>query len=96
MMLWKKAKVPVQKKSNCLKKLSKLYELFRNVQKNQGKAFNAARENNFMKKTICLFDIACTDVLETISDGKKKFYLNHKFETIKSSIMEVTSEGIFI
>lgn len=48
------------------------------MKRNEGQKFNLTREETFSAKLKTLFDIAHADILETVDEVRKEFYLNQK------------------
>ncbi|KYM93405.1 hypothetical protein ALC62_15995 [Cyphomyrmex costatus] len=79
-LFWNKANIPTQQYVRCCKKLQKLYEDYRGVQKKAGKYYNKQKEDNFSRDLTLLFDIAHGDVFEKISEKGKAFLVDQRLE----------------
>ncbi|KAE9523392.1 hypothetical protein AGLY_015944 [Aphis glycines] len=78
LIYWKKARIPNQDRDNCAKKLKKLYEDLRSLEKNKTKIGNLyrLREKQFEETLDDLFDIAHSNAMNTIKiDEDKEFLL---------------------
>jgi len=78
LIYWKKARIPTQDRDNCAKKLKKLYEELRSLEKNKTKIGNLyqVREKQFEETLDDLFDIAHSNAMNTIKiDEDKEFLL---------------------
>lgn len=61
-IFWQKAQLPTKQDYNCVTKLEKLYNEWRNIQRHKTRPTNAAREQTFISDMDNLFDIAHEDV----------------------------------
>ncbi|KAL4085212.1 hypothetical protein QTP88_027071 [Uroleucon formosanum] len=78
LIYWKKARIPNQDRDNCAKKLKKLYEDLRSLEKNKTKIGNLhrLREKQFEETLDDLFDIAHSNAMNIIKiDEDKEFLL---------------------
>lgn len=72
-VFWNKARISVQKKSDCIDKVEKLHEEWRKIQKNKDRLSNKTREINFNLELDELFDIASANVFENLNQMQKEF-----------------------
>lgn len=77
LIYWKKARIPNQDRDNCAKKLKKLYEHLRNLEKNKTKfgIIYRARERQFEETLDDLFDIAHSNAMNIIKIEEDKEFL---------------------
>lgn len=64
----------------CIKKLQKLHDEYRNVHKNAGVSSNQQKEQEFSIKLESLFDIAHGRVFEMVSNDIKNFLIDQRSE----------------
>ena len=76
LIFWEKVNIPTQKFERYCKKLKKLYEEYRSVQKNMGVPSNIDHEKDFTAKLNLLFNVAHGDVFHNITDKQKGFLLD--------------------
>jgi hypothetical protein len=80
-IFWQKARIPTREVRNCVPQLEKLYNKWKNLQKNSSRRTNTQikNENEF---TLCfdeLFDIAHADALDIMTiDLDKQFLLSQR------------------
>lgn len=77
LIFWKKARIPTQDKAHCVKKLKKLYETLRNLEKSNKKTSEQCRkkERDFDESLDNLFDIAHAEALNIIKIEEDKQFL---------------------
>ena len=80
LIYWKKARIPNQDRDNCAKKLKKLYEDLRSLEKNKTKIGNLyrLREKQFEETLDDLFDIAHSNAMNTIKIDEDKQLISYK------------------
>lgn len=80
-IFWEKARIPTRAVQHCVNKLVKMYDNWRNLQKNAkitGKIYRK-KENEFISILDSLFDIAHSDALNIIKiDVDKQFLINQR------------------
>lgn len=78
LIYWKKARIPNQDRDNCAKKLKKLYEELRNLEKNKTKIGNLyrLRKRQFEETLDDLFDIAHSNAMNLIKIDEDKEFLS--------------------
>lgn len=80
-IFWEKARIPTRAVQHCVNKLIKMYESWRNLQKNAkitGEIYRK-KENEFIVILDSLFDIAHSDALNIIKiDVDKEFLINQR------------------
>ncbi|KAL4127287.1 hypothetical protein QTP88_011464 [Uroleucon formosanum] len=93
LIYWKKARIPNQDRDNCAKKLKKLYEDLRSLEKNKTKIGNLyrLREKQFEETLDDLFDIAHSNV-----PLEQKLGRNVLFLACRHHIFEITLQAVFI
>lgn len=109
-IFWEKARIPTRAVQHCVNKLIKMYENWRNLQKNAkitGEIYRK-KENEFIVILDSLFDIAHSDALNIIKiDVYKEFLINQRLpgrpgclscvdkkETIKENRREIVDSQI--
>lgn len=78
LQFWEKAKIPTLAEKNCIKKLEKLYEEWKSLQKNKNSPYGKHRRNEkeFSEKIEnYIFDIAAPDALETMKIQEDRDFL---------------------
>lgn len=77
LIFWKKARIPTQDRSDCIKKCKKLYESLRMLGKHKTRASISCRrkEKEFEENLNNLFDIAHANALNIIKIHKDKEFL---------------------
>lgn len=77
-LFWEKAKIPTRHFKDCVAKIEKLYEEWRNLQKSASRSNSKAQNKKIdtFKSTLDdLFDIAHQDALKNITEEDKQFLL---------------------
>ncbi|XP_050499022.1 uncharacterized protein LOC126879795 [Diabrotica virgifera virgifera] len=76
-VFWKKARIPVQNRSNCILKLKSLYDNVRNLEKSKNRDTERQREkeNDFKEALDNLFDIATLNALNEIKIAEDREFL---------------------
>lgn len=79
---WEKARIPTKSLPNCVKKLVKLYQVWRELQKNATKTQEVfeQRRQEFLAELNNLFDIAHADALQLIKINEDKIFLQRQRE----------------
>ena len=82
LVFWKKARIPTKSTSSCVKKLTALYQVWRNLQKNSKRTQEhfKKREQDFSKSMDNLFDIAQADAMQLIKNEEDKIFLQRQRE----------------
>lgn len=82
LIFWEKARIPTKALPHCIKKLVKLYELWKDLQKNSKKTQDIfkRREEEFQSDLDNLFDLAHADALAKIKIEEDKMFLLHQRE----------------
>lgn len=77
LIFWKKARIPTKDKSDCVKKIKKLYETWRKLEKSCKRLSETqkSKEKLFEKNMNNLFDIAHINALNLISIEEDKEFL---------------------
>ncbi|KAF2890597.1 hypothetical protein ILUMI_15575 [Ignelater luminosus] len=77
LICWEKARIPTKHRSDCVKKLKKLYETWRNLEKSCKRLSNTqkSKEKIFEGNMNNLFDIAHANALSLISIEEDKEFL---------------------
>lgn len=77
MIFWKKARIPTHDNSYCIKKLKKLYEEWRKLEKNKTRTtkIQKTHEIEFEEQLDNLFDISHADALNLIKIEEDKQFL---------------------
>ena len=75
---WDKAKIPIITRTNCVAKIDRLYNEYRQLQKKTNKVCIKEIENDFDLRLNMLFDIAAKDVLEKLDETSKIFLLGQR------------------
>lgn len=77
LIFWKKARIPTQDRSDCIKKCKKLYENFKKLGKHKTRASISCRqkEKEFEDSLNNLFDIAHANALDIIKINEDKEFL---------------------
>lgn len=77
LIFWKKARIPTQDRSDCIKKCKKLYETLRNLEKHKTRQSESCRqkERQFEEGLNDLFDIAHANALNIITIKEDKEFL---------------------
>ncbi|KAF2902851.1 hypothetical protein ILUMI_03334, partial [Ignelater luminosus] len=77
LIFWKKARIPTKHRSDCVKKLKKLYETWRNLEKSCKRLSDTqkSKEKIFGENMNNLFDIAHANALSLISIDEDKEFL---------------------
>lgn len=75
---WILAGIFILDDKRCVQKLQKLYDEYRNLNKNAGMPFNQKREQEFSIKLQSLFDIAHSKVFEMVNDEIKNFLIDQR------------------
>ncbi|KAL7297107.1 hypothetical protein TKK_0009529 [Trichogramma kaykai] len=90
---WDKAGLYIQKEQNCISKIEKLYDTWRNIQKSQHKTSTANKEKiaNFEKILENLFDVSAINIFDMIDEKRKEFLLNQRKDGIEGSIKNIAS-----
>ena len=76
-IFWKKARIPTHDNSDCIKKLKKLYEEWRKLDKNKTRTteLQKTHENKFEEQLDNLFDISHANALNLIKIEEDKQFL---------------------
>lgn len=82
-LFWEKAKIPTLRKDKCVAKLLKYYEDWRNLQKSKGQKFNEQNEFDFSTLLRTLFDISHANVMKTIDEDQKDFFMDQLDKRIR-------------
>lgn len=79
-MFWKKARIPIQDRSDCVKKIKKLYDEWAKLDKNKKRNTNTQKEimTTFEDNLNDLFDIAHSNALNIIKIHEDKLFLTKK------------------
>lgn len=92
MIFWEKARIPTRAIQHCVNKLIKMYDNWRNLQKNVkviGEIYRK-KENEFIVMLDSLFDIAHSDALNIMKiDEDKKFLINQRLPGRSGSLSGV-------
>lgn len=77
LIFWKKARIPTQDRSDCIKKCKKLYETWRALEKHKKRESESCRKNEktFRESLNDLFDIAHANALDRIKIEEDKTFL---------------------
>ncbi|KAK7863155.1 hypothetical protein R5R35_012769 [Gryllus longicercus] len=75
---WQKAQIPIQGQYRCLRKMFKLHNEYRSLQKDLNKPGHKERENLFQQNLEVIFDIATSNVLETVTEELKQFLMDQR------------------
>lgn len=77
LIFWKKARIPTHDSSDCIKKLKKVYEDWRKLDKNKTRNTETqkAHENKFKEQLEDLFDISHADALNLIKINEDRQFL---------------------
>ncbi|KAF2886056.1 hypothetical protein ILUMI_20115 [Ignelater luminosus] len=77
LIFWKKARIPTKHRSDCVKKLKKLYETWRNLEKSCKRLSDTqkSKENIFEVNMNNLFDIAHANAVSLISIEEDQEFL---------------------
>uniref|UniRef100_A0A034W7V1 Uncharacterized protein n=1 Tax=Bactrocera dorsalis TaxID=27457 RepID=A0A034W7V1_BACDO len=77
LIFWEKARLPTKEKHHCTKKLHKLYDVWRFLQKNNKKSVDSYREKEkaFVKNLDNLFDVAHADVMKLVKIEEDRLFL---------------------
>lgn len=98
LIFWKKARIPTQDRLNCIRKLKKMYEALRSLeksktrnsdlQKNKEKEFEDALDN--------LFDIAHANAMNLIKIEEDKEFLRLQREKGRTGCMLGTDKNLYL
>lgn len=82
LQFWNRARLPSLSEDNCFKKLKKLYDDLRNVQKNSKSKYETCQQkvNSFKADLDMLFDVAHLEALQLITDEEDKQFLLKQLE----------------
>lgn len=80
LLFWDKGKIPTRQSNHCVKKLEKLYDEWRKLQKNANRpsASQNKKEEAFKSALDDLFDVAHQDALQDICEEDKQFLLQQR------------------
>lgn len=92
-IFWKKANIPTKDNHNSVKKLEKLYDMLRQLQKNKNRNLKSQRikEENFKNGLNDLFDIAHADAMNLVGTEENKEFLRSQRKKGRVGYMQ----GIF-
>lgn len=81
-IFWEKARIPTRSLPNNVKKLVKLYEVWRDLQKNSSKTqeLHERRRHKFARELDSLFDIAHANAYEIMKIEEDKLFLQRQRE----------------
>lgn len=76
-IFWEKARIPIREKQHCIKKVERLYEEWKLLQKHATRKSDThkQKEDEFVSRFNDLFDISHPDALETMTNEENKEFL---------------------
>lgn len=77
-IFWDKARLPTKTLYRSADVVEVLYEKWRKLQRNAGKASNTPKEEEFTSELQNLLDVSSGDILEHISEEQKEFLFNQR------------------
>lgn len=75
-LLWVRASIPTLVRTSCIKRMKKLYDDYRELQKSKSKKHFQQLQDDFKIKLDILFDISQMDVIEKLDEHSKTFLLD--------------------
>lgn len=98
LIFWKKARIPTQDRLNCIRKLKKLYDLLRSLEKSKNRStdLQKKRSNEFEDTLDDLFDISHANAMNLIKIEEDKEFLRLQRKKGRVGSMLGTDKNLFL